>query len=111
MLQSSDIFALPCRVDRDGDKDGIPVVLMEAMACGLPVVSGDLPAIRELVINNTTGLLVDGTQIDPTTRALNSLLSDPPTAQRLAAAGRERVVGEFSLATNVDRLEAAINRA
>lgn len=111
LLQASDVFALPCRVDRNGDKDGIPVVLMEAMACGLPVLSGDLPAIRELVIDQQTGRLVDGTDVDATAAALQALLDDPATSDRLAQAGRAQVVDEFSLMRNVDRLEQALRRA
>jgi glycosyltransferase involved in cell wall biosynthesis len=110
LLQSSDIFALPCRVDRNGDKDGIPVVLMEAMACGLPVISGDLPAIRELVIHDQTGLLVDGSQLEPTADALRRLLNDPDVATRLGVGGRDRVTHEFALTENVSRLERAINQ-
>ncbi len=111
LLQSSDVFALPCRVDRNGDKDGIPVVLMEAMACGVPVLSGDLPAIRELVIDNNTGRLVDGNDAVATAAALDALLTDRGASAILGAAGRARVVDEFSLARNVDRLEHAINTA
>ena len=58
MLMEASLFVLPCRVVEDGDRDGIPVALMEAMACGVPVVSGDLPAIRELVVPGVTGVLV-----------------------------------------------------
>jgi len=108
LLQSSHIFALPCRVDRNGDKDGIPVVLMEAMACGLPVIAGDLPAIRELVIDHKTGLLVDGLRVEPTTNALRALLDDVNLQSQLGRQGRARVLEEFSLNENVTRLERAI---
>ncbi len=111
LLQASDIFALPCRVDQNGDKDGIPVVLMEAMACGLPVVTGDLPAIRELVLGQQTGLLVDGQRVEETTAALQNLLNNPALANQLGQAGRSRVMDEFSLTQNVTRLENAIHRA
>lgn len=110
LLQSCDIFALPCRVDRNGDKDGIPVVLIEAMACGLPVVAGDLPAIRELVVDNQTGLLVDATSIEPTLHALHKLLSNPDLASRLSCHGRDRVASEFALSENVARLEHAFQQ-
>jgi glycosyltransferase involved in cell wall biosynthesis len=110
LLAEHDAFALPCRVDRNGDKDGIPVVLMEAMAAGVPVVSGDLPAIRELVRHDATGLLVDGTKPDDVRAAL-SRLSDAALRSTLGAAGRQRVVEEFSLSVNLDRLEAQFRRA
>lgn len=105
LLQESDAFALTCRDDSSGDRDGIPVVLMEAMACGLPVISGDLPAIRELVRHGENGLLVDGNSIDAITDAIKSITADPNRAAQLGAAGRARVVEEFSLRGNVDRIE------
>jgi glycosyltransferase involved in cell wall biosynthesis len=108
LLTEHEVFALPCRVDSVGDKDGIPVVLMEAMASGLPVVSGDLDAIRELIQHEESGLLVDGTRVEPTRDALARLAADPALRVRLGSAGRQRVIDEFSLETNVSRLEAAI---
>lgn len=109
LLQSSTLFALPCRVDRMGDKDGIPVVLMEAMACGLPVVAGDLPAIRELVLHQQTGLLVDATTALPVAEALRYLLTHPDIARSIGRAARDHVIREFSLETNIQRLEQALS--
>lgn len=105
LLQESDAFALTCRDDSSGDRDGIPVVLMEAMACALPVISGDLPAIRELVSHGENGLLVDGNSIDAIAGAIKSITADPKRAAQLGSAGRARVVEEFSLRGNVDRIE------
>ncbi|HMO25015.1 MAG TPA: glycosyltransferase family 4 protein, partial [Tepidisphaeraceae bacterium] len=108
LLLEHDVFALPCRVDSAGDKDGIPVVLMEAMASGVPVVSGDLEAIRELIQHDQSGLLVDGARVEPTRDALARLAEDPSLRMRLGSAGRQRVIDEFSLETNITRLEAAM---
>ena len=58
------LFVLPCQKAADGDRDGIPVVLMEAMARNVCVVSGDLPTIRELVADNKTGLMVPPGAVD-----------------------------------------------
>jgi len=107
MLRDADVFVLPCRIDDSGDRDGIPVVLMEAMACGTPVVSGDLPAIRELVIDGDTGLLVPLDDSAAITTAIERILADRALASRLAARGRERVIEEFALEVNVRRLTRA----
>ncbi|MEO1236001.1 MAG: glycosyltransferase [Planctomycetota bacterium] len=102
---------LPCREAADGDRDGIPVVLMEAMARGVPVMSGDLVTIRELVADNQTGLMVTPGAVDELSDALVRLWGDPEERRRLGAAGRRRVEEEFSMSVNLDRLEAAFARA
>jgi glycosyltransferase involved in cell wall biosynthesis len=109
LLMESDAFVMPCRDDSSGDRDGIPVVLMEAMACGLPVVSGDLPAIRELVHHDQNGLLVNGTDAGAIATAISRLADDPALRQRLGKAGRQRVVDEFSLSENVSRVEQLLS--
>lgn len=104
LMQSAADFVLPCRVAEDGDRDGIPVVLMEAMASGLAVISGDLPTIRELVEHEHTGLLVEPGNSAALAQAMIRLARDPAMAHRLAQAGRQRVIEEFSLSVNIERL-------
>lgn len=108
LVQEADVFALPCRVDRNGDKDGIPVVLMEAMAEGKPVVCGDLLTIRELVSDNEHGLLVEPGNVTKLASALSVVLNSAIERRRMGSVGRSRVREEFSLAGNLDRLEAAL---
>ena len=110
-LGRANAFALICRVDANGDKDGIPVVLMEAMASGLPAISGDLPAIRELVIDGQTGTLVPGGDVAATADALERFARDPARRQSLAEAGRRRVVASFSIGGTVAQLEASFRRS
>lgn len=105
------LFVLPCKQAADGDRDGIPVVLMEAMARGVCVVSGDLPTIRELVADNQCGVMVPPGSVDELSDVMVRLLGDTEDRQRLATAGRARVVEEFSLDVNLDRLQAAFSRA
>jgi glycosyltransferase involved in cell wall biosynthesis len=105
LLSNADYFALPCREDSRGDRDGIPVVLMEAMACGVPVISGDLPAIRELITHGESGMLVDGTRPEDVPKALMQLEDDEQLRARVASGARARVEKEFSLEENVTRLE------
>jgi glycosyltransferase involved in cell wall biosynthesis len=105
------VFALPCRIDRDGDRDGIPVVLMEAMASGCSVVAGDLPSIRELVIPDETGLIVPSDDPAALRDAIERLLDDGNLRDRLASAARSHVAAEFSLDVNADRLLEVFHRA
>ncbi len=107
-MRGCDVFALPCREASDGDRDGIPVVLMEAMAEGKPVVCGDLLTIRELVSDNEHGLLVEPGNVTKLAFALSVVLNSAIERRRMGSVGRSRVREEFSLAGNLDRLEAAL---
>jgi glycosyltransferase involved in cell wall biosynthesis len=84
-------FALACRVAKNGDIDGIPVALMEAMAAGVPVVSTRLSGIPELVEDGVSGLLAAPGDAESFADALERVLFDAPLAASLAAAGRRRV--------------------
>lgn len=110
LMSTADAFVLPCREDSSGDRDGVPVVLIEAMACGVPVVSGDLPAIRELVIDGSTGMLVNGSP-EQVAAAISLLASDVELRRQLARTAAEHVQREFSLDVNIDRLRKAIEKA
>lgn len=111
LLGEADVFALPCRQDSKGDRDGIPVALMEAMAGGTPVVAGDLPAVGELVEDGVSGLLVKANDPAALADKLAMLWGDPKLRQRLAEAGRKKVESEFSLSMNLDRLERRLTAA
>ncbi len=111
LIRNARIFAIPCRTSPSGDRDGIPVVLMEAMAAGRPVIAGRLESIAELVEDGTSGLLVPPDDVDALAAALARLVDDADLRRRMGLAGRARVEEEFSDAINWDRLEAAIGRA
>jgi ABC-type multidrug transport system fused ATPase/permease subunit/glycosyltransferase involved in cell wall biosynthesis len=81
--QRATVFCLPCRVLANGDRDGIPNVLMEAMSCGLPVVTTDVSGIPELIRNGVNGLLVPPDEPVAMTRALQRLQEDPCLAASL----------------------------
>lgn len=110
-LQAADLFVLPCRIAKSGDRDGIPVVLMEAMASGVPVIAGDIPSIRELVAHDRSGLLVAPESVTELSAALGRMLRDDEARDRMARGGRERVVEEFDLSLNVERIATSIARA
>ena len=86
---------LPCRIDVDGDRDGMPTVLVEALARGVPVVSTDVVGVGELVTDGETGLLVGAEDAPALAAALDRLLVDPLLAARLGDAGRRLVHQRF----------------
>lgn len=90
------LVALPCRVDEDGDRDGLPTVLVEALARGVPVVSTDVVGIPELVRDGATGRLVPQDDPKALARAIADLRSDPVAARALGAAGRELVAADYA---------------
>ena len=106
-MQNCDLFVLPCRRAESGDRDGIPVVLMEAMAASVPVISGDIETIRELVQHDRTGWMVEPDNVQQLGAAIELLLGDNARRERLSKAGREFVQQEFSLPQNVSRLATA----
>jgi colanic acid/amylovoran biosynthesis glycosyltransferase len=108
LLEGKDVFVLPCRISRDGDRDGIPVVLMEAMAQGICAVSGDLPTIRELISDNRNGCLVAPGDADSLASCLRKLAADPALRASLAREGRKCIEEEFSSAKNLDRMLVAL---
>jgi glycosyltransferase involved in cell wall biosynthesis len=93
--RSASVFCLPCRIAGDGDRDGIPNVLMEAMACGLPVVTTPVSGIPELLVHDVNGLLVPPDDARATADALLRLHVDAPLAARLSAAASTDVRTRF----------------
>jgi glycosyltransferase involved in cell wall biosynthesis len=89
------VFALPCQVMADGDRDGIPNVLAEAMAMGLPVVSTNISGIPEIVDTGVHGLLVDSCDVQALADALQRVLTDPALQERLSAAARRCICERF----------------
>jgi glycosyltransferase involved in cell wall biosynthesis len=93
--KKANLFVLGCQVASNGDRDGIPNVLLESMAMGVPVVVTDISAIPELVENEKTGLLVPPGQPDKLAEAMLRLLTDGKLRNRVIAAGKQRVVRKF----------------
>ena len=103
-LAAADAFTLPSVVAPNGQMEGIPVALMEALAAGLPAVASDLSGIPELVEDGVTGLLVPPGDPEALAAALARVAGDPALARRLGEAGRRRVAEGFSLETTVGEL-------
>jgi glycosyltransferase involved in cell wall biosynthesis len=88
-------FALPCQIMEDGDRDGFPNVLAEAMAMGVPVVSTAISGIPEMIDNGVHGLLVEPRDPQALADALGRVLTDAALHARLASAGRARICARF----------------
>ena len=107
----ADLFALACRVARDGDRDGLPNVLMEAQSQALACIATRVSAIAELVRDGSTGLLVAENDAPSLADALADLLRDPVRRRLLGAAGEARVRSEFALEGNFGRLASRFGLA
>lgn len=111
LYRRADLFVLASRIARDGDRDGLPNVLMEAQSQGLACVASDVSAIHELIVDGVTGVLVPAQDPQALARALERLLRDPQRRQLLGHAGQARVQAEFGLQKNLDRLSARFGLA
>ena len=105
------LFVLPCVVAQDGDRDGIPNVLIEAMAMQIPVISTRHSGIPELVQDGTNGLLVPTNDVDALYRALAQLLDDPQLCQELGQNARMQAQAAFDVQRNTRRLFELFDRA
>jgi glycosyltransferase involved in cell wall biosynthesis len=104
LIQEADVLVAPSVASQDGRREGIPVVLMEAMACKLPVVASRLSGIPELVKDGKTGLLVPPGDAEALAEALAYLYKQPEKRQQLGQAGRERILQTFDLHKNAAEL-------
>ena len=103
-MDAARAVVLACRVDESGDRDGMPTVLVEALARAVPVISTDVPGIGELVRDHITGLLVPADDDAALAQAIGELLASPELARRLGRAGRDLVGSDFSPAEATRRL-------
>ena len=110
-LRTTDVLVVPSVPSADGRREGIPVVLMEAMASGVPVVASRLSGIPELVKDGVSGLLVAPGDADGLASAVARLHDDAALRRRLAERGRQVVLDGFDIRASAARLAAAIDAA
>lgn len=104
LLAAADVFVLPCVVAADGDVDGIPVALIEAMACGCPVLSTRVSGIGELLDDGQAGILLDAADPEQLAAALERLIADSDLVAGLSRRGRQRVERDFDLKRETAKL-------
>jgi glycosyltransferase involved in cell wall biosynthesis len=108
LLRSVDILVAPSVPTSDGRREGIPVVLMEAMASRLPVVASRISGIPELVEDGQNGFLTPPGDTAALADAIESLCTAPELRQLLGAAGRQKVLESFDLRRTAERLAQLI---
>jgi glycosyltransferase involved in cell wall biosynthesis len=104
--QRASVFVLPCVIASNGDRDGIPNVLLEAMASGVPVVSTPVSGIPELIESGLDGLLVPPNDPEALAEAIDKLLASQELRESLARAARAKIESSFSLDASAERLLA-----
>ncbi len=100
IMGTATVLAVPSVVAHDGDQDGIPNVVLEAAACGVPVVASRLPGITEAVEDGVTGVLVEPGDHQALARSIERILEDRDWQKRLAERGRSKVERDFDIRRN-----------
>ena len=109
--RSADLFVLANRIAPDGDRDGLPNVLLEAGALELPVVASRVGAVPELIEDGVNGRLVPPDDPPALAEVLAALMRDPAARLRCGRAGRRRVLDQFAMEPGLDRLAARLGGA
>jgi glycosyltransferase involved in cell wall biosynthesis len=109
--RNADLFVLPSQISDDGDRDGLPNVLMEAQSQSLACLSTNISGIPELIIHAETGWLVEQKNSQQFNQALQKLIVNPDLRNTLAQAGFDRVRREFSMERGIDTLVARLEQS
>ncbi len=110
-LVPGNVIVVPSVYARDGERDGIPTVLIEAMASGVPVVASEISGIPELIDDGESGILVPSRDEESLASAIQAVLMNPKLGARLRGAGRKKVLKEFDVRVNALRVWRTILEA
>ncbi len=110
-IHEASVCAAPCVLGADGNRDGLPTVLLEAMALGTPCVATPVTGIPEVIHDEITGLLVPEHDPDALAHAIGRLLDDEKLRCRLASAARDLIEREFDIDRNSARLHELFRRS
>ena len=97
MLAEAHLFVLPCVLEKDGGSDNLPTVIMEAMLAGVPVISTPLAGVPEMIEHGRDGLLTPTKDPPALAQAMETLLADAATAERLGRQGRATAEEKFDV--------------
>ncbi len=103
-MNGGDCYCLPCVWASDNDVDGLPQMLMESMACGIPTISTRLVGIPDLIVHNQTGILLEPNNSKEIADAIEYLYLNPEIRASLSAKGRQIVIDKFNLDTCLEPL-------
>lgn len=106
LMQQAAVFAAPYVIGADGNRDGLPTALLEAMALGTPCVATDVTGIPEIIRNGDTGLLVNQGDSEGLAQALRRLLTEATLRNSVAAKARSLIEAEFDIAHNAAELRS-----
>ena len=107
----SDLFILPCRIDENGDRDGLPNVIVEAQSQRLPVISTKSPAFPELIEDGKNGILIDPNDAFALKSAIVSLGENPKKRNEMGQVGEQKVRTEFSHTSTIGIIVGLLNKS
>ena len=111
LMNQSFMFVQHSIIAANGDSEGTPVAVLEAMAAGLPVVATKHAGISDVVVENGTGYLVDEGDIDQMAEYIINVAADRALAEKLGKKGKERIAGEFTLSKHLEVINKTIQDA
>lgn len=97
LMAHATLLCAPCRIGEDGNRDALPTVLLEALACGLPSISTPVTGIPEILDGGRVGVLVPENDVNATAQAMADMLDDPERREHLGVVGRMHVREHFDL--------------
>ena len=107
----SDLFVLPCRIAPDGDRDGLPNVIVEAQSQGLCCLSTNVSGVPELITDGANGILVPPDNIAALSGALHDIITDPERRNQMGRNGEARVRDDFSASSSITYLKQLFDQA